>query len=92
MFFDCCFRGGKEDVQNDDAETVEVAPPPRRQEKSKRGEFVIDDDNCVTGVHNSAGKYAPDARVCLNDVPFDERLERAMQAEEEARVKRTLDL
>ncbi len=87
MFFDCCFRCGTEDAQNHDAETVEAAPPARRK---RAGQFVIGDDNCVTGVHNSAGKYAPDAPVCLNDLPFDERLERAMRAEEEARVKRAL--
>jgi len=43
------------------------------------------------GVQNSTGKYAPDAPVCVNELPFDERLERALRAEEEANVRRTLN-
>jgi hypothetical protein len=43
------------------------------------------------GVQNSTGKYAPDAPVYVNELPFDERLERALRAEEEANVRRTLN-
>ena len=92
MFFHCCFGVGKEDAQEDDAETAEAVPPTRGQEKRKAGEFVLDESSGeVMGIHNSAGKYAPDAEVLRNDESFEQRLERAIRAEEAARLKRTLD-
>jgi hypothetical protein len=96
LFGCCCFGVGREEsAQNHDTETAEATPPAkRRQEEGERrraGQFIRNSTDRCVGVQNSTGKYAPDAPVCVNELPFDERLERALRAEEEANVRRTLN-
>lgn len=88
--FLCCFGGAKHarnDGRND--ESSEVTPTGKGEERGKAGGFLVE-DGAISGIHNSASKFAPDKEVTVSDEPFEQRLERAMRAEEEA-VRRLMD-
>ncbi|KAI8111303.1 hypothetical protein M9434_004875 [Picochlorum sp. BPE23] len=90
MVFLCCL--GKPNVLEDVGQLPndqdskghpEPATPPYAGCK-----FVFDENNeQIIGIDNSGSKYAIDKPIRVCTTPYEERLEKAMQEEEEARKR-----
>jgi hypothetical protein len=79
----CCFGSDQESV---DVEEELPVTPPIKQSKTKAGRFLYDETNeNITGINNSASKYAEHKPVHVSSENWEERLERAIRLEEEAR-------
>lgn len=83
--FKVCLRLGHDTNEETDQATVVAGTPSQTPEPK----FVVDANGEIIGIDNSGSKYAVDKPIELRTTPYEERLEKMIQAEEEARKKRS---